>query len=800
MVKLLKVRKFWPFLILGLVTILFFWKIFFLGEVFSPADLLFERYPWKAVVPKNFIHPSNVLRVDEVELYYPSRVNLVKDFKENGFYFWSPYTLSGLPGGASLFLYPLSWIFFFLPTPLANSLFHILIILTGGVFMYLFLTTLSLSVPASLMGAVAYMLNGYFVVWLSAASLPAIFTLLPLILFLWEKFSKTKNYLFLWLSIIVLTIQFFLGYPPGLIISCFILLLYLIYKCFSLSFKTGLLCGLSVIFAFLLAAFALLPSVTQLLQSSSIVTRQQAANFLPFSNLITFLLPNFWGNPAKYVWYGTSNYCALVSYFGIVLLPLIPIGILALKNKKPLLGFLLTALAISLSAAYGIPPLSFITKIFGFQQIAATYWQIGIVFSAILLATCGFNFLINQSQKTKERKRAILLTLSTLGIILSILLLVFILNHGKPNLPAIYRIDLYRPSWQDLFYDGLYMATSFFWQTFLFLSSSILLILFLFKKLKTTHFQILFLILVTLDLFTFGVGFNPTIKPSYFYPETPGIKFLKEDKDLFRILPLHHLSTFSGHTANIYGLNIINGFGFPQDEEYINFFEPILRESGIQQSLKSGWFYLDSFSQTNQNLFSLLNTKYVLDAPIPQENQPPTWLEEVYKGEDLIIYKNVKNLPRAWGVGNYKIFDKKKDLLDYLSSDKFNPRKEVLFLKDDFTIFDNFPKAIDGNFEVKILEQRNNQIILEVNSQNQGFLILSEKYHPDWRVKIDNQESKILRANYILRAVPLTAGKHLIRFYYHPQSKKMGTYTSLIALATFFSLTIYLFRQSKSRV
>ena len=137
-------RKFWPFLILGLVTILFFWKIFFLGEIFSPADLLLERYPWKAVAPENFTHPSNVLRVDEVELNYPSRITLVKDFKENGFYFWSPYTFSGLPGGATSFLYPLSWIFFFLPTPLANSLFHILIILTGGIFMYLFLTTLSL--------------------------------------------------------------------------------------------------------------------------------------------------------------------------------------------------------------------------------------------------------------------------------------------------------------------------------------------------------------------------------------------------------------------------------------------------------------------------------------------------------------------------------------------------------------------------------------------------------------------------------------------------------------------------------
>jgi len=784
------VRKIWPLLILGLVTILFFWKIFFLGEIFSPADLLLERYPWKAVAPENFTHPSNVLRVDEVELYYPGRVNLVKDFKENGLYFWRPYYLSGLPGGATLFLYPLSWVFFFLPTALANSLFHILIILTGGVFMYLFLTTLSLSIPASLMGAIAYMLNGYFIVWLSAATLPAVFTLLPLILFLWEKFSKTKNYFFLWLSVIVLAIQFFLGYPPALIINCFILLLYLVFKCISSPFKTGLLCGLSVILAIFLAAFTLLPGITQLLQSSSIAARQQAINFLPLSNLITFLLPNFWGNPAKYVWYGPSNYCGLISYFGITILPLIPIGILALKNKKPLLGFLLTILTISLSVAYGIPPFSFITKIFGFKQIAATYWQIGIVFSGILFASFGFHFLTANIQ-TKKRKKVILSTLLISSIILLILFLVFVFNHGKPNLPAIYRLDLYRPHWRDLFYDGLYMATSFFWQTFLFLSSFILLILFLFKKLKKTFFIILFLALVTLDLFTFGVGFNPTIKPQYFYPVTPGIKFLQEDKDLFRILPLHHLSTFSGHTANIYGLNIINGFSLPQDEEYINFFKPILGEKGVQHSLESGWLYFDSFTQTNQNLFSLLNTKYIVDAPIPQKDPPPTWLEEVYRGEDLVIYKNIKNLPRAWEVSNYKLFDNENDLLTYLSSEKFDPRKEGLFLKDDFESPSGFQETTDDSSEVRILDYRNNQIVLETNSHNPRFLILSEKHYPNWQVKIDNQESKILRVNYLLRAVPLAAGKHTVHFYYQPHFK-IGTKISFFTFLIFALSGIFL--------
>mgnify|MGYP000921618030 CR=1 FL=1 len=59
--------------------------------------------------------------------------------------------------------------------------------------------------------------------------------------------------------------------------------------------------------------------------------------------------------------------------------------------------------------------------------------------------------------------------------------------------------------------------------------------------------------------------------------------------------------------------------------------------------------------------------------------------------------------------------------------------------------------------------------------------IFSEVYYPaGWRAYIDGQEVKILRANYILRALNIPAGEHTIVFEFEPDSFKKGELWSRI--------------------
>ena len=61
-------------------------------------------------------------------------------------------------------------------------------------------------------------------------------------------------------------------------------------------------------------------------------------------------------------------------------------------------------------------------------------------------------------------------------------------------------------------------------------------------------------------------------------------------------------------------------------------------------------------------------------------------------------------------------------------------------------------------------------------------LFLPDNYYNGWKAKIDGKEVRILRANYTFRAIPIQAGKHIVRFYYDPMSFKLGIALALVGL------------------
>jgi uncharacterized membrane protein YfhO len=55
-------------------------------------------------------------------------------------------------------------------------------------------------------------------------------------------------------------------------------------------------------------------------------------------------------------------------------------------------------------------------------------------------------------------------------------------------------------------------------------------------------------------------------------------------------------------------------------------------------------------------------------------------------------------------------------------------------------------------------------IFYESYSPNAQLAVFSEVYYKTWKAFVDGKEVKPVRANYILRALPLPAGKHTIEF------------------------------------
>ena len=58
-------------------------------------------------------------------------------------------------------------------------------------------------------------------------------------------------------------------------------------------------------------------------------------------------------------------------------------------------------------------------------------------------------------------------------------------------------------------------------------------------------------------------------------------------------------------------------------------------------------------------------------------------------------------------------------------------------------------------------------IDLQVETPGPRLLVISENYHPNWHAFVNGIETRLVRANYLWKAVPLPAGNHRVELRYH---------------------------------
>jgi uncharacterized membrane protein YfhO len=88
-----------------------------------------------------------------------------------------------------------------------------------------------------------------------------------------------------------------------------------------------------------------------------------------------------------------------------------------------------------------------------------------------------------------------------------------------------------------------------------------------------------------------------------------------------------------------------------------------------------------------------------------------------------------------------------------------------------------------------------NEVDLETSAKQPGYLVLSEVYYPGWRALVDAREVQVLRADYLFRAVALTAGAHRVRFIYDPLTFKLGAALSGLTILVLIPGSVYLSRR-----
>jgi len=63
-----------------------------------------------------------------------------------------------------------------------------------------------------------------------------------------------------------------------------------------------------------------------------------------------------------------------------------------------------------------------------------------------------------------------------------------------------------------------------------------------------------------------------------------------------------------------------------------------------------------------------------------------------------------------------------------------------------------------------------------------SYAIFTEQYDPGWTARVDGKATGIVRANLVMRAVPLSAGDHVLQLDYHAPGFRLGLSVTLVAL------------------
>jgi hypothetical protein len=177
---------------------------------------------------------------------------------------------------------------------------------------------------------------------------------------------------------------------------------------------------------------------------------------------------------------------------------------------------------------------------------------------------------------------------------------------------------------------------------------------------------------------------------------------------------------------------------------------------------------------------------------------------ESFRG--IEAYKNPDALPRASVVFSCHLFSDNHDLLSFLESSGFDPRRELAIFKQDeeaWNLRSDVHNPVDSTHLPKatIVVDRPDRVEVELNPapSNEAFLVLCDTYYPGWKAQVDGVDVKVLRTNYAFRGIKLPAGTKRAVFFYDPLVPDAALPLPTILLASLFGATYLRHRLIRKR-
>lgn len=757
-----------------LIVFAFFLPNLLQGKYPIPADSLLGLYhPFRdqstdGYAPGKF-PTKNPLITDPVLQTYPWRNLTVENIKDGNLPLWNPYSFSGQPLLANIQSAPFqitNILFFIFPFNFAWALQVILPTILTAVFMYLFLKEINLSKLASTFGAIVLPFSGFFMAWMTWGTIVSTAMWLPLLLLCLEKLSKRISPL--WFLILIFSISqvIFGGHFQTALYTQLAAIAYLIYRFFQTKKGTFLVISTTAIsLGLLLSAVQLIPSLEFINQSARNIDQAYQAGrqdwFIPISNLIQLIAPDYFGNPATYNYWGVWNYAEFVSFVGIIPLGLVLFAIVA-KNKQKKFFLLLTVVSLLLAIANPISKIPYLINLPFISSIQPSRIIFLLVFSLSALAAIGIDsFLDLKNKKTT--------------LIFGSIIFVLLLGLGT----VTYFANGLFPTVVDL--DPRYIALR---NLVVPLALAAAFVLVSFLKVKNVPNKFIYTIILGLtvvELFRFGYKFTPFAKSSLIFPQTKTIEFLQSQNKPFRIMTTDR-RIMHPNVSSVYKIESIDGYDPLYLKDYAKFVSAIM--SNNPNSETSSFNRIVTPQSYQSPLINLLNVKYILS--FDTINSPE--LNLVFQEGETKVYENKNQLPRAFFAEEVLTVNSTEQEYTKILDETFDYSKKAASQEYSYT-----GKAVDSSLEITNYSDQN--ISIKTQTDGNKPMILTNVYYPGWKAYIDREQVPIYRADAIFQLIEVPQGEHTVEFKFRPKSFYNGSYISSLALVAALGCSYYLWRK-----
>jgi hypothetical protein len=454
-------------------------------------------------------------------------------------------------------------------------------------------------------------------------------------------------------------------------------------------------------------------------------------------------------------YWGPQDYSGGSYYAGAIVIFLFVVGILFADKKY--VWWLVPVAVLSLMLSWGDSFSTFNYFMFdyfpGYNKFRSVNFALMmILFAMPLLGMLGLeSFLIKIADK-KMKEKLLVAFIATGGLCMAIVIFAGVgsfLREGEGQLPVWFTKALAADR------ESLMRGDTF--RSFAFILSIFIMLYFnVSKKISEMGFYAFLIFMIIVDMavvdrrYFSKANFQPK-RDNSFHANTAADDEILKDKSYYRVYNLQGAMAEARTSFNHHSLGGYHGAKLRRYQD--------LYDSCIAKETQA--FYADAqkgqIDFAKYQVLNMLNTKYMVYGP---------------DKENVIPNPNANGV--AWFVKEILPVSSPTEELNKIC--EINNTKQIAVIdKQKFSKVTNETIGFDSLATIIQTEFKPSYIKYESISNANGLAVFSEIYYPKgWHAFIDNKEVELLRANYVLRALQISAGKHIIEFKFEPKPYVIG--------------------------